>query len=161
MDLDTLPPLTEGLDVEVCDLVIATAERSDPLVDRSVPHVLKLLREQHRIDAAFVAELVEGNRIRRRTGSATASQFGALDADPLELAFCRQAVRPSSNDACYFSAPIVLSDGGHYGKLYACCDSADEKLRERELKKLELTAQLAARLINDRLAQATRLAEAA
>jgi len=142
---------TAALDITFSDLLIATPDRSDPLIDRSVHQVLKLLRDQHRMEAAFVGEVVDGNRIRR--GSAPAVPFHFVDdgADPLELAFCKQAIRTDLPVSCYLSAPIVLHDGGIYGKLYSFSYNADGESKDQDLKKLAMTAQLAARLITERL----------
>ena len=73
------------------------------------------------------------------------------DADPLELAMCKQALKTDLPVGCYFCAPIVLKDGGVYGKLYSCGFSEDSELRDQHLRKLTLTAQLAARLITERV----------
>ena len=146
---------TDGIDVKVSELLIATPDGSDPLVDKSVHQVLKLLRDQHRIEAAFVGEVVDGNRIRRGVAPSGPKQFQAEDADPLELAFCKQVMKPGFRVGCYLSAPIVLNDGGVYGKLYSFSFSPDGSMQEQELKKLTLTAQLAARLITERLPAAS------
>ncbi len=142
---------TDEFEVQVSELLIATPDQSDPLIDRSVRHVLKLLRDQHRMEAAFVGEVVDGNRIRRGVAPSAPCQFVDADADPLELAFCKQAMKPDIPVGCYLSAPIVLNDGGVYGKLYSASFSPDGGTREQQLKKLTLIAQLAARLIAERM----------
>lgn len=149
---------TDGYDVQVSELLIATPDGSDPLVDKSVHQVLKLLRDQHRMEAAFVGEVVDGNRIRRGAAPSAPRQFVDADADPLELAFCKQVMKPAFPVGCYLSAPIVLNDGGMYGKLYASCFSHDGGMQQQELKKLALTAQLAARLITERMRAASSTA---
>jgi hypothetical protein len=141
----------DDFQVTVSELLIATPDRSDPLIDKSVHQVLKLLRDQHKIEAAFVGEVVDGNRIRRGSTPSAPKQFVEADADPLELAFCKQVVRSDAPDSRYLSAPIVLNDGGVYGKLYSVSANPDSSMLEQALKKLALTAQLAARLITERL----------
>ena len=49
----------------------------------------------------------------------------------------------------YLSVPVVLGDGRTYGTM--CCFSAspNERLAERDLRKLEMSAQLAARRIDE------------
>ena len=138
-------PTASDYVVTVSELLIATPDNTDPLVDKSVRQVLKLLREQHHIEAAFVGEVIDGNRIRRGSQPAAPRQFMEDDA------FCKQAVKHDFPVGCYLSAPIVLNDGGVYGKLYSCSFSADGNQQEQALKKLTLTAQLAARLITERL----------
>lgn len=142
---------TDDVEVQVSELLIATPDRSDPLIDRSVRQVLQLLRDQHSMEAAFVGEVVDGNRIRRGVAPSAPCQFGDADADPLDLAFCKQAMQPEFPVGCYFSAPIVLNDGGVYGKLYSFSFSPDGAMQQQQLKKLALTAQLAARLITQRM----------
>lgn len=146
-----LATTTDDVEVQVSELLIATPDRSDPLIDRSVRQVLQLLRDQHSMEAAFVGEVIDGNRIRRGVAPSAPCQFVDADADPLELAFCKQAMKPEFPVGCYLSAPIVLNDGGVYGKLYSCSFSPDGGMQQQQLKKLALTAQLAARLITQRM----------
>ena len=51
---------------------------------------------------------------------------------------------------CYLSAPVVLASGAIYGTFYSSSFNPDPALEARDLKKLELAAQLAARLIAER-----------
>ncbi|RZL93840.1 MAG: hypothetical protein EOP76_08560 [Variovorax sp.] len=147
MNFNSVEPFTHHTDVRVSELLIATPDVCDPLVHASMHKVLRLLRDQHRMEATFVGVMVSGRPVRRIDAPALPSQFGA-DAEPVEFAFYRQTGKVPSNAECYLSAPVVLNDGGVYGTLYSFCFSPDEGLQERELNTLALTAQLAARLID-------------
>lgn len=138
------------LEVKVSELLIATPDVSDPLVDGAVHRVLKLLREQHGMEAAFACEVIDGQRVSRRTQPSERAQFIDEVSDPLELAFCKQVVRAKVPSGCYLSAPVVLGNGLIYGTLYSFSFNPDAALEMRDLKKLEMAAQLAARLLNER-----------
>lgn len=139
----------EDLQVQVSELLIATPDASDPLVDSSVHQVLRLLRDQHRMEAAFVGEVIDGRRICRQADSAQA-QLIDQEGDALEVAYCKQALNVRVPVGCFLAAPVVLSNSTIYGTLYSFSYSPDEGMQQRELKKLELSAQLAARLIDSR-----------
>lgn len=139
-----------ALEVQVSDLLIATPDLCDPLIDPSVHQVLRLLREQQGMDAAFACEVVDGQRVSRGSQPTQRAQFIDEQAEPLELAFCRQVLRARVPAGCYLSAPVVLSNGVTYGTLYSFSFSPDPAVEARDLKKLEMAAQLAARLISER-----------
>lgn len=143
-----------ALEVRISELAVATADRSDPIVDDALRSVLRILREQHATDAAFVLELVDGRRVQRSSNGAACSSFhSARFGNPLDFAMACQAVPRTTNADCYVSVPVVLLDGRVYGTLYGpCCDLAEDA-RQRDLRRLELTAQLAARLIDARRAR--------
>jgi len=138
------------LDVKTSELLIATPDASDPLVDSCVHQVLRLLREQHHMEAAFVGELVDGRRVFRHAAHIAPAQFIDEHSDPLELAYCKHALNVRVPFGCFLSAPVVLADGSVYGMFYSFSGSPDEGTQTRELKKLEMSAQLAARLIDSR-----------
>jgi len=145
-DCDFAP---DALEVKVSDLLIATPDFCDPLIDPGVHQVLKLLREQQGMDAAFACEVVDGQRVTHRSGMTLRAQFIDEQAEPLEMAFCRQVLNARVPAGCYLSAPVVVN-GGIYGTLYSFCFNPDPAVEARDLKKLEMAAQLAARLIGER-----------
>lgn len=149
-DFDYAP---DALEVRVSELAVATADRSDPIVDDALRTVLRILREQHATDAAFVLELVDGRRVQRSPDVAGSSFHTARFGNPLDFAMACQAVPRTTNADCYVSVPVVLLDGRVYGTLYGPCGDLAEEARQRDLKRLELTAQLAARLIDARRAR--------
>jgi hypothetical protein len=140
----------ESLEVTVSELLMATPDMSDPLLDPSVHQVLKLLRDQHAMEAAFACEFVDGRQVSHRRQDSQRAQFIDEQAEPLELAFCKQVLRAQVPAGCYLSAPVVLADGAVYGTFYSFSFNPDPALEARDLKKLELAAQLVARLIAER-----------
>lgn len=145
-DCDFAP---DALEVTVSDLLIATPSYCDPLIDPGVHQVLKLLREQQGMDAAFACEVVDGQRVTHRSQALLRAQFIDEQAEPLEMAFCRQVLKARVPAGCYLSAPVVVN-GGIYGTLYSFSFNPDPAVEARDLKKLEMAAQLAARLISER-----------
>lgn len=140
----------DALEVKVSDLLIATPDLCDPLVDPGIHQVLKLLREQHGMEAAYACEVIDGRRVSHRSQPTHRAQFIDEQAEPLELAFCKQVLRARVPAGCYLSAPVVLANGSTYGSLYSFSFSPDPAVEARDLKKLEMASQLAARLINER-----------
>ena len=165
----------DAFEVRISELLVATPEGSDSLIDESVPEVLRMIREHLKMDVVFVSEFVDGHRVFRRVDtSPTARVIEVGQSSPLEESFCQRVIdgrlprlvreleqEPSFADlpptdfpiGAHLSTPIVLNDGRVYGTL--CCFSfaPNADLTDRDLKKLELSAQLTARKINDRLAR--------
>ena len=71
----------ESLEVTVSELLMATPDMSDPLLDPSVHQVLKLLRDQHAMEAAFACEFVEGRQVSHRREDAQRAQFRRIEPD--------------------------------------------------------------------------------
>ncbi len=140
-----------ALEVKVSELLIATPAMSDPLLDPAVGQVLKLLRDQHGMDAAFACEMIGGQRISPRRQPTDRAQFIDEQDEPLEQAFCTQVLSAKVPAGCYLSAPVMLcAGGGYYGTLYSFSFNPDPAIEARDVKKLEMAAQLTARLINER-----------
>ena len=166
----------DAFEVRVSELLVATPEGGDHLIDKAVPEVLRMIREHLKMDVVFVSEFVDGQRVFRRVDtSPTARVIEVGQSSPLEQSFCQRVVdgrlprlvrdlaqEPSLPElpptdfpiGAHLSTPIVLNDGRVYGTL--CCFSfaPNQALTERDLKKLELSAQLTARKINDGLTRA-------
>ena len=108
----------DAFEVKISELLVATPEGSDALIDASVSEVLRLLREHLKMDVVFVSEFVDGRRVFRRVDTSPESRVGRV-----------------------------------YGTL--CCFSfaPNEQLTQRDLKKLEMSAQLTAKRINERRAR--------
>ena len=122
-------------------------------------------------------------RVFRRVEAAPGSRVIAPgDSAPLEESYCQRVVdgrlprlignvsaRPDAAAlpaapfpvGAHLSTPIVLSDGRIYGTL--CCFSfaPNEQLAQRDLKKLEMSAQLAAKNIDQQRARQAERAMAA
>lgn len=163
----------DSLMVQVSEMLVATADHSDDLLDRSIGEVLKLLRERLAMDVVFVSEFVDGQRVFRRVAQAPGVNVIAEgDGAPLEQSWCKRVVdgrlpqfmadarqEPAAAPllkalpfpiGTHISMPIVLSNGEVYGTL--CCFSFEPngQASEEDLSKLRLTARLAAQRLEAR-----------
>ena len=160
----------DAFDVKVAELLVATADGSDVLIEDSVPEVLRLLRSKMNMDVVFVSEFTEGRREFRYVEQAPGEELiSAGMSDPLEESWCQRVVDGrlpglvrNAGDlqargelpatpfpiGTHLSTPIVLSDGAVYGTL--CCFSfgVNEKITERDMNKLRYTAGLTASKID-------------
>ena len=155
---------SDDVEVVISDLLVATADSSDTLLDDSITLVLQRLRESLRIDVVFVSEFVEGQRVFRFVDSNGSAPMAPGDSSPLEQGYCKLVVdgrmpefvkdvakllatvglpATSVSVGAHLSTPIVLTDGQAYGTL--CCFSAapNEALRPRDLTALRHTEIMA------------------
>lgn len=159
----------DDLNVKVSELLVATADSSDELIDRAVTEVLGLLRERLAMDVVFVSEFVDGQRIFRYVDTRPGNRVLAVGAsNPLELSWCQRIVdgrlpeliprmddlpaevkadlpKPPFEIGTHLSTPILLDDGRIYGTL--CCFSfgVNESVQAKDLKNLKWVAMLVAR----------------
>ncbi len=150
-------------------VAVVTADMSHGQVDRSVREVLQLMREHLAMEVAFVSRFDQGRRVLRQVETNDAYWRDAEgSSDPLERSFCQRVVdgrlpqlvtdlRKLPDFAelpetpvpigAHLSVPIVLPDGAVYGT--ACCFSSapNEALTHRDLKRLQMAADMMARLI--------------
>ena len=168
--LDSMPP--HEVTIHTSDLLVATAEASDPLVDRSVLHVLQQLRRMLKVDAVFVAELIDGARVTRVGETTGAMPMNVGEVVPLERTYCRLVLEGKLPEFIvdvdeleediaprglldglhgHVMAPIVLKDGRVYGTL--CCLSASPMAVDRERALLNL--RRSAKFVADALDGAT------
>jgi hypothetical protein len=154
------------LTVTPSELVVATADYRDPMVDGKVGSILKSMRDHMKLDVVFVSEFVDGQRVLRFLDS-TAGDFpyGPGDACPLESTFCQRIVDGRlpgvMNDAArmgptfdvpptpvpvgaHVGAPIVLKNGRVYGTLCSFSAAPNEELREHDLLVLRQCADMLA-----------------
>jgi GAF domain-containing protein len=159
----------DALSVKVSELLVATADGSDDLIDSAVTETLLLLRQRLAMDVVFVSEFVDGQRVFRYVdapGNKPPIPLG--HSDPLEQTWCQRVVdgrlpqfiadsRTLPDHASlpavpfpvgtYLSTPIFLTDGRVYGTLCCFSFSPNEKIHERDLKNLQLVATLVAKKI--------------
>ena len=157
----------KDVSVTVSELLVATADSSDALLDDSVEEVLHALRKQMNLDVVFVSEIVDGKRVFRFVNAGAGGlPLRAGESSPVEETFCQRildgrmpelvhdvAALPASLDlpptpvriGAHLSTPIVLQDGRSYGTL--CCFSASPNpaLNEKDLRTLRNCAVLVAR----------------
>lgn len=166
--LDYLAP--DAFEVRISELLVATAESADALIDPSVSEVLRLVKDHLKMDVVFVSEFVDGRRVFRRVETRPGAEVVAEGgSSSLEEGFCQRVVDgrmprlvhdvaslPNKAElpatdfpiGAHMSTPIVLTDGRIYGTFCCFSFSANQTLSERDLKKLEMCAQLAARKID-------------
>lgn len=159
----------QALEVKVAELLVATADESDALIDRSVGEVLRLIRDRMKMDVVFVSEFNDGKRVIRVVDQAPGQEVIAKgSSDPLEETWCQRIVDGRLPDlvldgpaavagglapkmsfpiGTYLGAPIVLPDGEVYGTL--CCFSfgVNPGVTKQNARTLRYTAQLTAQKI--------------
>jgi len=163
-----LRPLDDrDLSIIISELLVATADSSDPLIDGSVPGVLRMLRDRLQLDVVFVSEFVNGQRVFRfvdNNGNAPVIKPG--DAGPLEASYCQRVVDgrlpgvihdagalPRRFDVPptpfrvggHISTPIMLKNGHVFGTLCCFSTAPSPQLQAQDLATLERAAQLVAR----------------
>ncbi len=154
----------DAIDVQIADLMVATADNADAAVDTQVQQVLKLLREKMDMDVVFVSRFEHGRRtilrVEHRPGWNVLSPG---TSDPLEESWCQRVVDgripqlipdakpyiqerkvppPAFPIGTHLSTPVAASDGATFGTL--CCFSFQPKgsVAEQDLKRLQYAAQL-------------------
>ncbi|VWX63244.1 Diguanylate cyclase [Burkholderiales bacterium 8X] len=169
-DTDWTDQGSDDLERRITRLVSATADGGDTRIDRAVREVLRLVRDHLQMEVAFVSEVTEGRRIFRHVDTEPGKELIAVGAsDPLALSFCQrvldgrmpQMVRDVSKlpdfdelpqtpwpIGAHLSTPIVLASGQVYGTLCAFSRAPNEDLTQRDLKRLQMSAQMVARLID-------------
>jgi hypothetical protein len=162
----------DDLDVQIADLLVATADGADAAVDGQVQEVLKLLREKLGMDVVFVSRFHAGRRtilrVEHRPGVAV---LRPGQSDPLEESWCQHVVdgrlprfvkdarphvaaravpAPPFPIGTHLSTPVAARDGAALGTL--CCFSfhPQDGVGEQDLKRL----QYAAELLTERLRKA-------
>jgi GAF domain-containing protein len=163
----------EDLEVQVTELLVATSDESDHLVDQSIIDVLRLLRDRMKMDVVFVSQFTEGQRVIRYVDTDPVNPLLAVgDADPLEVSWCQRVVDgrlpeyipdaralPASaallqnlpfSIGTHISTPIVLASGEVYGTLCTFSQAPQDDPDHNDLKVLRYTAKLAAGKIEGR-----------
>ena len=160
----------DAFDVAMSELLVASADASDELIDHNVKQVLHGLRQHLDMDVIFVSEIRDGKRMFKYVDHKPDRALIATGGgSTLEESFCQcvldgrlprlvhdAATHPAKDQlppvpfrvGAHLSAPIVLSDGKIYGTL--CCFSmaADPSLQETDLQKLECIAKYTAKRID-------------
>ncbi|MCS4293037.1 GAF domain-containing protein [Comamonas sp. BIGb0152] len=162
----------DALEVSMSELLVATAESSDELIDQNVKEVLHGLREHLKMDVIFVSEIYNGQRMFKHVDHhPDKALIKTGGGSSLEQSFCQCVLDgrlpPLVHDAAehiesaklpatpfrvgaHLSSPIILADGQIYGTL--CCFSTepDPTLRETDLQKLAVVARHTAKRIDVR-----------
>ena len=168
--MEHLEPIRDDeLTVTISELLVATADSSDPLLDDTVPELLHAMRQRMAMDVVFVSEFVDGQRMFRFVDAAPdAPAIRAGDFSPLEESVCQRVVEGRVPElvrhlsalpreqvgelpfpiGAHLSTPIVLADKRIYGTL--CCFSTAPRpeLVQADLDKLKMCATLVARKVD-------------
>ena len=167
--MEHLEPFRDDeLSVIISELLVATADSSDPLLDDSVTDLLHAMRKRMEMDVVFVSEFIDGRRMFRYVEAAPhAPGIRAGDSNPAEESVCQRVVEGRVPElvadlgalpaeqlpempfrvGAHLSTPIVLNDKRVYGTL--CCFSAAPRpdLVRADLDKLKMCATLVARKV--------------
>ncbi len=166
----------EDLNITVSELLVATADASDELLDSAVSEVLALLRDRLKMDVVFVSEFVDGERVFRYVDAERdRPMMSPGDSNPLEETWCQRVVDgripelipnvqafpgkaqlPATpfDIGTYMSTPVRLDDGHVYGTLCCFSFSPHESVQERDLKNLKSVAMLVAKKVDKANARA-------
>lgn len=160
----------DDLNIRVSELLVATADASDELIDRAVTDMLVLLKERMQMDVVFVSEFVGDKRVFRYVdGPVDQPVVQVGESELLERTWCQRVVDgrlpgvianvsqytdkdklpPTAFDVgTYLSTPVLLKDGHVYGTLCCLSFSPQAIVQERDLKNLKSVAQLVAKKID-------------
>ncbi len=168
--MEYLEPIRDDeLSVTISELLVATADSSDALLDDSVPQLLHAMRERMEMDVVFVSEFIDGRRMFRHVDAAPGAPEVPVGAsNPAEESVCQRIVQGRVPElvhdlsalpgkdlpelpfrvGAHLSTAIVLKDKRVYGTL--CCFSVapNPGLVQADLDKLRLCATLVARKID-------------
>jgi hypothetical protein len=156
----------DAIDVQIADLLVATADEADHAVDARVGDVLRLLREKLGMDVVFVSRFEDGQRTFLNVDQAPGAEvIAAGQSDPLEESWCQRVVdgrlpeamvdarpyiaagrapAPPFPIGTHLSTPVPAADGSAMGTL--CCFSFQPKdaVGVSDVKRLKYAAQLLA-----------------
>lgn len=161
------------LQVTVSELMVATADQSDEMLDKVITDVLKTLRDRMKMDVVFCSEFVDGRRVFRQVATSKERPVVAVGAsDLLEESWCQRVVdgrlprfmpdakvNPVAGEllkqlpfpiGTHISTPIVLKSGEIYGTLCCFSFSPQSSPNPHDLKTLEMTAKLTAMRLDGR-----------
>ncbi|MFT7776131.1 GAF domain-containing protein [Roseateles sp.] len=167
--MSLLDPLDQQtLDVQISELLVATADSYDPQLDRRITGVLLMLRKQLRMDVVFVSEFVNGERVFRFVDGGDAMDLHVGDSAPLEQSYCQRIVEGRIPEllpdaavlvargelpdtgipvGAHLSTPVVLPDGRVYGTVCCFSAAAQPDLQQSALACLRQCARLLARKV--------------
>ena len=98
----------QALEVSISELLVATADGYDAVLDKRITDVLLMLRKQLRMDVVFVSEFVDGERVFRFIEGGEPLGLRAGDSGPLEQSYCQRVVEGHQ----LFGSPAQVRDFG-------------------------------------------------
>ncbi|MEJ8814607.1 GAF domain-containing protein [Variovorax ureilyticus] len=138
-------------------------------IERSIGGLLRIVREQIDLEVVFVGEFVEGRRIFRHVAARDDDAIIEVgQSHEIDQTICQRIVdgrMPHVIDSvagvrtqyglspaygvlgAHIGVPVRFADGGLYGVLCGFSLEARDHLGERDLKRMEMAANAAARLL--------------
>ncbi|QHE75091.1 GAF domain-containing protein [Hydrogenophaga sp. PBL-H3] len=161
------------LHVTISELMVASADQSDDMLDRTITEVLRTLRDRLKMDVVFCSEFVDGRRVFRQVATTDVRPTISVgQSDGLEESWCQRVVDgrlpryladarldPVASVlleplpfpiGTHISTPIVLKNGEVYGTLCSFSFSPHDKPNPDDLRTLEMTAKLTAMRLDGR-----------
>jgi hypothetical protein len=151
--------------------VLATADMGDARIHPALQDLLRLIRVEFDMDVAFLAEFVEGRRVFREIDvSEGFDLFACGDSHALEDSLCQRIVDGRiprivqdmrawrvlhelpdviAPVGAHAGVPVLRRDGSVYGTLCCLSFGARMALGEVQLQRLEMSAQIAARMLDE------------
>ncbi|MES2634360.1 MAG: GAF domain-containing protein [Pseudomonadota bacterium] len=159
----------DELENKLESMVVATSDHRDEAIPQDLQRMLKVLRDQIRMDVVFVSQFADGQR-----------KFVAVDtdpghaiikpgmSDPVEQSWCHHIAegrvpqfirnaRPLIRNGklphtpleigTHLSVPVVMADGNVYGTLCAFSLHVDEDKNEQDVRRLQNIARLVSQRI--------------
>ena len=159
----------DDISIKVSEMLVATADASDAMIDSAVTEVLRLLRERLKMDVVFVSELIDGERVFRYVDAPQDGDVLAVgDSAPAEESWCQRVVdgrlpeylpdvpalaagadlpQPPFDIGTHLSTPILLKGGEVYGTLCCLSHSVSQTVQRRDMNHLKSVATLVAQKI--------------
>lgn len=155
----------DDIDVRIAELLVATTDAADPLVHPKVQEALHILRESMKMDAVFVSEFKDNERIFKVVDCGRSGTLAPGQSDPLEETWCQRVVDgrlpqlvkdatghvksgavPPQGIAIgtILSTPVVLKNGNVYGTLCCFSHQVKDEASLTDLRRLQITAKLLA-----------------
>ena len=160
-----------GPDTLQVELHVAAGAEDEQRIDSAMNQLLHLIREELEMDVAFVSEFVDGQRVMRHVDAGPGAELVVPGfSQPVEDTLCQRVLdgrlpqlltdlpelrksmplpeMPIAIGA-HLGVPVQRQDGRVYGML--CCFSfdPDPSVGERHLRRLEMSARLAGRLLDE------------
>jgi hypothetical protein len=164
------PEDPEGWKTRIAAVTADAAASADAgLIERSIGSLLRVVREQLKLEVLFVGEFVNGNRVFRHIASKPGQdiiQPGQFH--PLDETICQRIidgrmaclvpdvtrVRIANSLPAYYDGmgahigvPVRFTDGSLYGMLCGFSFEPGAHLEERDVKRLEMAADAIAQLL--------------
>lgn len=174
LSMQTIPEAGTG---EACAVSIriaaitadADGEGDRAYVERAIASLLRVVREQLGLEVVFVGEFVGGQRVFRHiTSRSQEAIINVGDSHPIDETICQRivdgrmpglvadvrAVRERNGLLAYYDAigahvgvPVRFVDGSLYGMLCGFSFESRPDLTERDMRRLQMAADAAARLL--------------